>query len=140
MQTQARPITNSIGMLKMTDKVNTPNMDTGQRWTDSPEIALITAILYQKLGGDFSISSKGKRYAGRPMPYLFEELGKSLPQLPVDHVSGQFHSESEWHSAIKLPDCMLHKLSPNDRDLIYSVSAPVAFDDRKPFDFSEHLS
>ena len=124
----------------MTNNTNTPNLNPGKAWPDSPEIAIMTAGLFQKLGGNFSISSNGNRYAGRPMPYLFADQGEGLPQLPVRSVSGLFHSEDEWQGAIKLLDYILHELSQNDRDLIYFTFAPVALDERKPFDFRELLS
>jgi hypothetical protein len=92
-----------------------------------PSIAVMLAMLYEDLGGGFSVSSDGRRYYGIPEPCQGEEL----PQLPDAAVHERFHCEDEWRGAIKLICALLQRLDRADSELVFGLMATTAIDSRR---------
>jgi hypothetical protein len=104
---------------------STPKMEASL-----PESAVLLALIYQRLGGTFSISSKGGRYFGRPEPALFHINGGDIPQLPGAKAHEQFRNAEQWKGAVKLVEALLQRLDERDTDTIFDLFAAVAVDDR----------
>lgn len=109
-----------------------------KKWPDQPDLSMMAAALFQRLGGSFSISSEGKRYMCQPLPGMYDRLSQ-VPQLPSAVHRHRFESEAEWLGAMKLLSYCIEHASDTDRDLMFDVLAPIALDPRKSFDFREHL-
>ena len=73
-----------------------------------PAAALTLAILYQRVGGWFTIDSSGLRHFGSPEPES-EDRGR----------------------VIRMLEAPLRQLSKADRNMIFDLYASVAVDDRK---------
>ena len=123
----------------MTEMFNTEDGYGGQPLPECPELALFVGNLYQMLGCKLTIQ-EGHRYAWRPEPAYFRMQGASLPQLPGAEPQERFHSADEWRGAVKLTDYWLSRLSPADKNLIFTLLAPVAVRAPGEFDFREHLA
>lgn len=109
-----------------------------QTWPDMPEVASFVAMCFIRLGGNFAISSEGRRYMGQPEGALHDRLS-SVPQMPKAVHRHRFQSEREWTGALKLLSYALEHLSDGDRELVFGSFASVALNPRKSFDFREHL-
>ena len=107
-------------------------------WPDQPDASIMVAMLYQRLGGNFSISGDGRRLIGSPLAGFYDRLSQ-IPQLPGSAHRHRFESEAEWSGAMKLLGYCIEHSSKADRDLVFDVFAPIAIDDRTPFDFRERL-
>ena len=123
----------------MTENTNSEAYADRHPWPEAPDSAAFCAMMFVKLGGTLAIGSDGRRYAGRPMPYLFQDMGEELPQLPGAAPHEQFQSEAEWEGAVKLLGYSIQRLSPADTEFIYAALAAVAVNEAKPFDFREKL-
>ena len=105
---------------------------------DSPDLALFLAGMVQRLGGFLSIDGGGRRSVGWPeSPSL--DCADGIPQMPNARPWQQFHSDEEWRGAMKLADYWLRRLSERDKELVFTLAAPICMDDRKPFDFRDHM-
>ena len=96
-----------------------------------PNVGMMLALLYRRLGGSFSIASNGSRYFGRPEPCYFRLQGQDLPQLAGAKPHERFLCPEEWAGAIKLVEALLQRLHSADSDMIFDLLATVALDERK---------
>lgn len=96
----------------------------------NPLMAVTLAMAFKTLGGDFSISSRGVRYMGRAMPYMYGKGGEPLPQLPSAAPHETFHSSDEWNGAMKVLDILLRGCPQEDMDVVYGIFAQTAVDER----------
>lgn len=92
----------------------------------NPMAAFYLGCVFRRLGGFFSIDSRGHRGMGRPCFGHHDEL----PQLPNAEPHERFHSAEEWEGAIKLVDGLIDRLCKEDRDFIFAAFANDAVDER----------
>ena len=59
--------------------------------------------------------------------------------MPDARLWQQFHNDDEWRGAMKMADYWLRRLSERDKELAFTLAAPVCVDPRKPFDFRGHI-
>lgn len=98
-----------------------------ERMPDLPQTAFFLGCVFKRLGGFFSIDSRGNRGMGRPLYGTSDEL----PQLPAAEPCERFHSHQEWEGAMKLVEGLIRRMSKEDRDFIFAALAQEAIDDRK---------
>lgn len=122
----------------MTDQFHTEDGGDSQPLPDNPELALFVAGLFQRLGGRLSING-GQRFAWRPEPVYFRLQGEGLPQLPDAQPHERFHSVGQWRGALKVADYWLSRLSAADKELVFTLFAPVGAGHPERFDFRERL-
>ena len=91
-------------------------------------MALTLAMIFKRLGGDFSIASNGQRYIGRP--FRCEHEG-AIPQLPEVAPHEQFLTLDQYEGGMRLLETLIHRLAEEDKDTIFSFLAVIAVDDRK---------
>jgi hypothetical protein len=95
------------------------------RFPEMPDAAKLLGVIWLRLGGHFSISSKGVRGLGSP-------LGPDvIPQLPHAEPWERFHTEEQWEGATKLVRTLIHRLSEEDTNYLFDLFADVAIDPRK---------
>lgn len=123
----------------MTDSTNTQGGYRGQILPDCPELAIFVGQMYQMLGCRLTIQDGG-RYAWRPEPAYFRMQGQGVPDLPGAEPWEQFLNPNEWRGAVKLVDYWLSRLSCADKEMIFTLLAPVAMRSPGDFDFREHLA
>lgn len=91
-------------------------------------MALTLAMIFKRLGGDFSIASNGKRFMGRP--FRCEHEG-AIPQLPDVEPHEQFLTLDQYEGGMRLLETLIYRLSEEDKDTIFDLLAAIAVDDRK---------
>lgn len=105
---------------------------------NSPDLALFLAGLVQRLGGFLSIDASGRRSVGWPESPSLDCID-GIPQMPNARPWQQFQNDEEWRGAMKLADYWLRRLSERAKELVFTLTAPVCTNARKPFDFRDHL-
>lgn len=105
----------------MTTPTDTPKLGKGQPWPDAPEVATVAAIMYLQLGGNFIIHQDGGRSIGRWHPTARGMMESRAFQLPDPDEAERFDSPEELHGAAKLLEYMLYRLSPADKELVFST-------------------
>ncbi len=124
----------------MTSRPITPNSaDTTGSLPECPEVALLVANLFTRLGGQMYISN-GRRQISKPEPAHFQMNGEELPQMPGAMPHERFHSNDEWRGAIKLADYLFSRLSDADADLVFQYLAPVSVPGGEAYDFRDQLA
>lgn len=122
----------------MTTPTDTPKMDRGQPWPDTPEVATVAAMMYMQLGGQFIIHQDGGRSIGRWHPTRHGMMASGAFQLPDPDATERLESPEELRGAAKLLEYVLCRLSPADKELVFSTFGTeegIA----QPFDFREHM-
>ncbi len=97
------------------------------------------ALIYKRLGGMFSISSDGRRYMGKPEPFVFHMNAKEqggtendhLPQLAGAKPHERFHNADEWRGAIKLVEMLLVRIDRADTEMVFGLLAYDSIDESK---------
>lgn len=106
----------------------------GETLPDHPDLALFVATLFERLGGSLEIDEAGRRQACRP-----DLRARELPQLADARPWERFGSHDEWRGAVKLAEYWLSRLSPADREFVFTLLAPPALGTEGSFDFREQL-
>ncbi|MDE2404617.1 MAG: hypothetical protein KGM17_08110 [Sphingomonadales bacterium] len=105
---------------------------------DQPALALFVGTLFERLGGTLEIDAEGKRHAWRPSLTRIRRDGP--PQLEGARAHERFRSVEEWEGAMKLAQYWLTRLGDADRDLVYTMLAPLPEAVGETFDFRERLA
>src|SRR4051794_2784918 len=103
----------------MADEQSSADSRELNRLPPDPQIAMMLACLYQRLGGDFSISSNGRRGYYKPLPNGFDEI----PQLSGMAPDELFRDEKEWAGAMKVIRALLKRLDDQDADFVFGLFA-----------------
>ena len=99
-----------------------PPCDAAARLPSSPEVALTLGLVYQRLEGWFSITSRGQRGYGRPCYFR----DRALPQLPFAPIHQQFHSQAEYEGAMKMLEVLISRLDKSDADFVFDAFGHAA--------------
>lgn len=93
----------------------------------APDAAAMLGVLYQRLGGFFSIDSSGRRGMGR----AFEPVHESaIPQLPQAKPHQRLLNAEHWEGAMRLIEGCLSALDPEDKAFLFDLFAVAAVDPR----------
>lgn len=101
--------------------------DQPKLFPPSPQAAFLLGSVFIRLGGYFSIDSRGQRGLGR----IYQVAMEVMPQLPDATPCEQFHSSEEFDGAVKLIDALIRRLDKSDRDYLFDLFAHGAYDERK---------
>ena len=121
----------------MTDYVNTDSAKKFQRFPDNPDLALIVAMAYQKLGAQFVMGHNQVRSVSIPM---CTRLTGGIPQMGGAQTHEKFYDDSEYRGAMKLLGYFFSRLSDADAEFVWTLFAPVRLLPDGDFDFRDHLA
>lgn len=120
----------------MTDDVNTDCTGNFQKFPDSPELALICAMTYQKLGAQFVMFNHVRSIS---IPLCTHAIG-GMPQMKGARPHEKFYDDKEYRGAMKLLGYFVSRLSEADKEFVWTMLASDRLSPDGDFDFRDYLA
>lgn len=102
-------------------------LETPDTLPECPEVAVVLAGLFTRLGAHFMIDHRGKRLVMLPEPCHLRLTEGRLPDaVPNAKPHEQFINNEQYRGAMRMLGAMLSRLHPSDKTLVYDAFAIAA--------------